>query len=322
MYTVPAVSTRAIKPADGAAPYVGRFAPSPTGPLHLGSLLAALGSYLDARHHGGRWLLRIEDIDPPREQPGAADAILHTLDVYGFEWDGEVLWQSRRHDAYQEAIDRLRRNGTAYPCGCTRSEIAAAARIGSEGPVYPGTCRDGLPPGKHARAIRVRTLDEPVAFDDRLQGYQTQSLARDIGDFVIRRADGLIAYQLAVVVDDAHQGITDVVRGADLLDSTPRQIHLQHLFELPTPRYLHLPLAVDPRGDKLSKQTHAPALPDDRPVPHLVQALRLLGLDPPAGLERSNLAECWAWALTHWQPDHLPRQRMVRSEFHQHRYDS
>ncbi|HKL78095.1 MAG TPA: tRNA glutamyl-Q(34) synthetase GluQRS [Gammaproteobacteria bacterium] len=285
--------------------YIGRFAPSPTGPLHFGSLLAALASYLEARAAGGQWLVRMEDLDPPREVRGAAEAILRTLAAYGFEWDGPVRYQSQRAAAYQEAIDRLRRAGLAYDCGCTRKEIRAAAEAAG-GAVYPGTCRAGLPPGKAPRSVRVRTVEECLAFADAVQGRSEQVLAREVGDFVVRRADGLFAYQLAVVVDDARQGITHVVRGSDLLASTPRQIYLQRGLEVPTPHYLHIPVASSPAGLKLSKQSQAPALPDADPVPQLVRALAFLGQPLPSAAERVSLAAFWAWALAHWDAARIP----------------
>jgi glutamyl-Q tRNA(Asp) synthetase len=228
--------------------YVGRFAPSPTGPLHLGSLMAAMGSYLEARAHGGRWLLRMEDLDPPREMPVAADGILRDLAALGFYWDGAILYQSSRGDAYETALDQLQREGHLFPCACTRSEIGDSAVTGIEGPVYPGTCQHGLAPGKTARALRVRVAAGDLGFEDALQGPIRQDLARDIGDFVVRRADGRHAYQLAVVVDDAWAGVTHVVRGADLLLSTPRQLHLQALLGLPRPTYTHLPVLMDVPG--------------------------------------------------------------------------
>lgn len=285
------------------ARYIGRFAPSPTGPLHFGSLLAAVASYLEARHRGGCWLLRMEDLDPPREQPGAADHILRTLDAFGFDWDGPVLRQSTRAAAYRAALDDLRVRGLAYPCACTRREIAARGRTGLEGPIYPGTCRAGLPPGRRGRALRVRTDGARISFHDALQGPRTQNLEREIGDFVLRRADGYWAYQLAVVVDDAAQGITHVVRGADLLGSTPRQIHLFHLLGLPIPAYAHIPVAVDARGEKLSKQTGARAVSPDPAT--LWQALAFLRQAPPAELRTADLTEIWAWARVHWRAERL-----------------
>jgi glutamyl-Q tRNA(Asp) synthetase len=281
--------------------YRGRFAPSPTGPLHFGSLVAALGSYLDARAHGGTWLVRIEDLDPPREQPGAADDILRTLKALGLHWDEPVLYQHTRLDAYETAIAQLLENGGAFPCACTRSEIADSGLIGAEGVVYPGTCRDGLG-GKPARAIRARVTTEPVGFTDRLQGTVSQNLEQEIGDFVIRRADGYFAYQLAVVVDDAFQEITHVVRGADLLISTPRQIHLQHLLGLPTPIYMHLPVAVNAAGEKLSKQTGAQPLSLASPGAALCRALVFLHQSPPAQLRTASPASILEWAVAHWQP--------------------
>ncbi|THF63803.1 tRNA glutamyl-Q(34) synthetase GluQRS [Pseudothauera nasutitermitis] len=291
-------------------PYVGRFAPSPSGPLHFGSLVAAVGSWLDARAAGGRWLLRIEDVDAPRCVPGAADGILRTLERFGLAWDGEPVWQSRRHAEYAAALARLRADGMAYPCACTRRELAdsALARDGSR--VYPGTCRDGLPPGRAARAWRVRAEGKAV-FDDAVQGRQEEDLAREAGDFVVLRADGLYAYQLAVVVDDAEAGVTHVVRGADLLESTGRQICLQRLLGLPTPHYAHLPVVTNTRGEKLSKQTLARAVDAQPPGAALVAALAFLGQNPPAGLERATLAEIRAWALANWALAAVPRRRAL-----------
>jgi glutamyl-Q tRNA(Asp) synthetase len=292
--------------------YVGRFAPSPTGPLHLGSLAAALGSCLEARRHGGRWLLRMEDLDPPREQLCAADGILRTLERLGFRWDGPVLYQSTRLVAYAEAAARLQRDGAAFPCACSRSEIADSGVLGLEGPVYPGTCRAGLPAGKTARALRLRVAPGVVAFDDGLQGRIQQDLARDIGDFIIRRADGCFAYQLAVVVDDADSGISHVVRGADLLLSTPRQLHLQTLLSLPHPEYLHLPVAVNAAGEKLSKQTFAPPVDSLPPSQALWEALAFLRQEPPQALREASIEEIWEWAVTHWQTGVLKGRRSFR----------
>ena len=291
--------------------YRGRFAPSPTGPLHFGSLVAAVGSYLEAKSRGGAWLLRMEDLDTPREQPGAADAILRTLEACGMSWDGEPLYQSRRSVAYRAALARLEAQGLVYVCGCSRREIADSG-LGPDGAlIYPGTCRNGLASAKTARATRVRVDHELIEFEDFIQGKLSQDLAAEVGDFVLRRADGLYAYQLAVVVDDAEQEITDVVRGADLLDSTPRQIYLQRLLGLPTPRYLHLPAAVNAAGEKLSKQTLAPPVDARDPVPALVQVMDFLGQTPPAQLGRASLAEFWHWALAHWDAQHIPRRRSL-----------
>ncbi|MCL2344306.1 MAG: tRNA glutamyl-Q(34) synthetase GluQRS [Desulfobulbus sp.] len=293
--------------------YRGRFAPSPTGPLHFGSLVAAVGSALDARSQGGEWLLRMEDVDTPRNVPGAADDILRTLAAFGFEWDGPVLWQSRRRDAYAAALEHLCQAGWAYACACSRKEIAdSATRPAVDGGLaYPGTCRNGLPPGRAARAWRLRVTDEETAFTDRVQGRQTQRLERDVGDFVLRRADGLFAYQLAVVVDDAWQGVTDIVRGADLLDSTPRQIGLQRCLGYPQPRYAHLPVAANAAGEKLSKQTRAPVLDRNRAAAELVRALHFLGQRAPVELALSRPAEVWDWARQHWDFTALPRQRSI-----------
>ena len=295
------------------AKYRGRFAPSPTGPLHFGSLVAAVGSYLDARAHGGEWLLRMEDVDTPRNVPGAAAGILATLEAYGFEWDGPVLWQSRRFEAYAAALERLIAAGLAYGCTCSRKEIADSGSHPAidGGLAYPGTCRDGLPAGRTARAWRLRVNDEPLAFVDRLQGRVLQHLESDVGDFVLRRADGLFAYQLAVAVDDEFQVISDVVRGADLLASTPRQIWLQRCLGYATPRYAHLPVASNAAGEKLSKQTLAPALDVGQAGPTLVRALNFLGQGVPAELSAAPPAEVWTWALAHWSFAAIPRRPSI-----------
>jgi len=294
--------------------YRGRFAPSPTGPLHFGSLVAAVGSYLDARAHGGEWLLRMEDVDTPRNFPGAATDILKTLEAFGFEWDGPVLWQSRRGDAYAAALDRLRAAGLAYGCACSRREIAdSATRPAIDGGLaYPGTCRDGVAHGRSVRSWRLRVGGEEVAFSDRVQGRQAQNLERDVGDFVLLRADGLYAYQLAVAVDDEFQGISDVVRGADLIASTPRQIWLQRCLGYATPRYAHLPVATNSAGEKLSKQTRAPALRPDQAGRALASALAFLGQAVPLDLERAGLREIWDWAFLHWSFAAIPRHAAGR----------
>jgi len=292
-----------LNPDPARTPYVGRFAPSPTGPLHFGSLLAAVASYLEARVRGGRWLLRIEDIDPPREEAGAAESIVSCLAAYGFRWDGPVLRQSRNEQRHRAAVERLLAEGLAYPCRCSRRMLARTARQGAMGPIYPGTCRDGS--GRGSRAVRVRTTDEPIVVVDRLQGRLEQRLESELGDFVIRRRDGLIAYQLAVVIDDAVDGVTDVVRGIDLLDSTPRQIHLQRLLGLPSPTYMHIPIAVDPDGEKLSKQTAAPPIDPAAVAPTLYRALDCLRQTPPAALASATPGGVWEWALAHWQPERL-----------------
>lgn len=293
------------------APYVGRFAPSPTGPLHFGSLVAAVASWVDARAAGGRWLVRMEDVDRPRCSQAAATTILRQLDAYGLAWDGDVLVQSQRDDAYAAALDALKAQGAAYPCACTRSQLAPARRNPEGEIVYPGTCRNGLPPGAVARAWRVRVPDVSTYFEDRIHGRLEQNLAHAVGDFIVRRADGLIAYQLAVVVDDAFQGITHVVRGADLLWNTPRQVYLQRLLGLPTPTYAHVPLVTNAAGQKLSKQTLAPALPEAGRSAVLVDALAALGLPPPADLAGAGPGELLAWASAHWHIENVPRTPVV-----------
>jgi glutamyl-Q tRNA(Asp) synthetase len=296
------------------SPYRGRFAPSPTGPLHFGSLLAALASFLRARAAGGEWLVRMEDLDPPREQPGAADDILRTLEAFGFEWNGEVMYQGRREAAYREALDALQRAGAAYPCACTRREIADSSLNGIDGPIYPGTCREGLRSGRAGRAWRVRTEDRPIVFEDVWQGRIERNLARDFGDFVVKRADGFWAYQLAVAVDDAAQGVTEIVRGCDLIESTPRQLWLQQLLGLPTPAYAHLPVAVNARGEKLSKQTFAAPLNARMPQPALIAALHFLGQTAPKELRDVSPRELLGWAIAHWRPAAVPRERTICRE--------
>lgn len=288
--------------------YVGRFAPSPTGPLHFGSLLAACASYLQARAASGQWLLRIEDIDPPREQPGAAQEIVETLAAFGFEWDGPVHYQSTRQTRHRELIEQLQEDGYAYPCSCSRSELAGARR-GPLGTIYPGTCRKGS--SGHRLAIRLLTDQRPVTFIDGLQGPQSQCLERESGDFVIKRRDGLIAYHLAVVADDHDHGITEVVRGIDLMDSTPRQILLQRCLGFATPKYLHIPVIVDEAGQKLSKQTGAPALGRERCAPLLVAALNALGQSPPAYLADATLEHIWSWAERHWNISLLAGRKSI-----------
>lgn len=283
--------------------YRGRFAPSPTGPLHIGSLVAALASFLDARAHRGAWIVRIEDVDGPRTVPGAADDILATLARLGMHSDEPPVWQSRRFTAYEAAFERLRASGFVYPCGCTRREIAdsllnAHARHATL--AYPGTCRDGLH-GRSPRAWRLRVPDGDaarVSFVDRWQGVQSQDLATEVGDFVLKRADGQWAYQLAVIVDDDEAEITHIVRGADLLDSTARQIYLQQCLHVATPDYLHVPVVTNADGEKLSKQTGAMALNLDHPVATLAAAARHLGIamTPPGSLDAFYFAATAEWA--------------------------
>jgi len=285
-------------------PTVGRFAPSPTGDLHFGSLVSAVGSYLEAKSAGGLWLLRIEDIDPPREIAGSAARIIDDLQKLGLVPDGPVFYQSNRLDAYQDAIDQLLRNGLAYPCACSRKDLSESGR-------YAGTCRHGLPPRKKPRSIRFLTDKGVRSFKDNLQGLVSDSPADSGGDFIIRRADGFFAYQLAVVVDDNFQGITQVVRGADLLDSTCRQVSLQKALGLVSPDYMHLPVAMSRDGKKLSKRTRNDPVKLLEPVAAVSQALNFLGQNPPPGL---SLKDLWRWALAHWNSDHIPRVRSILTD--------
>lgn len=284
--------------------YRGRFAPSPTGPLHFGSLVAAVGSYLDAKHHQGAWLVRIEDVDTPRCSPVASEDILRTLATFGLHSDEPVIYQTQRVSAYEVALSKLKACGAVYPCCCTRKEIADSAIHGIEGLIYPGTCRNEIPAGREARSWRVRTNSPShqatVEFEDHLQGRISQHLENEIGDFVVNRADGLFAYQLAVVVDDAFQGITHIVRGADLLTSTARQIHLQHLLELTTPAYMHLPVAINESGEKLSKQTLAAPVDISKPAETLMRVLNFLKQNPPAKLADDGVEALLDWGIQHW----------------------
>ncbi len=333
--------------------YRGRFAPSPTGSLHFGSLVAAVGSYIDAKHHHGTWLVRMEDLDTPRCVAGASDDILHTLAAFGLHSDEPVLYQSQRTMAYEAALHRLQTIGVVYPCCCTRKEIADSALHGIDGQIYPGICRNGIPEGREGRAWRVRTnRPQPVrtersanarsrsvvkkfldlslphastsaavpltlstngnmSFNDALQGHITQHLENEIGDFVVKRADGLFAYQLAVVVDDAFQGITHVVRGADLLHSTPRQIYLQQLLGLSTPHYMHLPIAVNAQGEKLSKQTLAAPVGTENVVATLISVLEFLQQQPPVELRDGSVEEVLQWAVAHWRLGQLKNVRQL-----------
>ncbi|MCW5962673.1 MAG: tRNA glutamyl-Q(34) synthetase GluQRS [Bryobacterales bacterium] len=298
-------------------PYRGRFAPSPTGPLHFGSLVAAVASYLDARAHCGEWLVRIEDVDIGRAVPGVADEILRTLERFGFTWDCEVLWQSCRTERYRAALMRLWEQEVVFSCACSRRDLAGSGRLTEDGVAwYPGTCREGLPSdyldaGRIARSVRFRVNDHPIAFVDRCQGHVEDRLESSVGDFVILRADGLFAYQLAVVVDDAEQGITDVVRGADLLSNTPRQIALQRALGYSTPRYLHVPVAAHASGEKLSKQTGAQPVDPGRAVQEVHAALRFLNQNPPAQLIEDSLAALWEWAVAKWDAAAVPNAQSL-----------
>lgn len=287
--------------------YTGRFAPSPTGPLHIGSLLTAVASYVDAKANQGTWLVRMEDLDPPREVPGAAEQILDTLLHYGLQWDDKVWFQSKRHQYYQDAISALLSNGRAYYCTCSRSQIRAAA--GSN--LYPGTCRRQTNTPNQPHAVRLLVDDTPIQFDDLLQGRQTANLQQGSGDFIINRKDGLYAYHLAVVLDDAVQGITHVVRGTDLLESTFCHIHLQNALRLPHPHYTHIPVIVNKQGQKLSKQTYAQAIPKQNPAPYLLHCLQLLGQAPPQSLKNASAQDILQWATQHWQLEKTPHCRSL-----------
>lgn len=270
--------------------------------MHFGSVIAAVGSFLQARHQQGEWLVRMDDLDGPRTVPGASDAILADLERLGLHWDGEICYQHIRHDRYRVGLEILRAAGWTFPCGCSRKDYQG---------IYPGTCRLGVAPGKRARTRRMRVADVCIELNDAVQGECRQPLNESVGDFVIRRADGIFAYHLAVVTDDADFAITEIVRGADLLDSTPRQIHLQRCLGLPTPAYAHLPVAVNGSGQKLSKQTFAEPVADKRAVPLIIAALDFLGQQPHSRLHDANLDELWSWAIEHWRMDRVPRQRAI-----------
>ena len=288
--------------------YRGRFAPSPSGPLHFGSLVSAVASYVDARHMRGEWLLRIEDIDPPREVPGSDKLIIETLEQFGFEWDGPIVWQSKRSDLYEQAIQHLHKSHLIYNCSCTRKSIIAHGLRGKTGMLYPGTCRDSAHSFKQGNAVRLKVDNTNTCFVDRVHGKQCQILDQDVGDFILRRSDLLWAYQLAVVVDDAEQNITHVVRGADLLDLTQRQIFLQQKLGYTTPDYIHHTLILNEEQTKLSKQTGAPALNRKNPAAMLYQALNFLGQNPPIELEHSDLPSLWKWAITHWNVESISKE--------------
>lgn len=277
--------------------YRGRFAPSPSGSLHFGSVVTALASFLDARRHQGEWLVRIDDIDKLRERPGSTRQILATLEALGMHWDGEVVYQSRRRQFYQEALEALGRADLIYGCNCSRKQIAAQAKTGVEGFIYPGSCRRRKVLHLASHSLRLRTTDDAISFEDRIRGNLTQHIESEIGDFIVRRGDGVFAYQLAVVVDDHQQGITDVVRGEDLLLSTPRQIYLQQLLQLPHPAYAHVPLVRNADGSKLSKSSNAWPVDMKHPVKTLNAAMHFLGLPP---IEAGCVAEFWPQAVASW----------------------
>jgi glutamyl-Q tRNA(Asp) synthetase len=295
------VSAGGAVQADAAgAGYTGRFAPSPTGDLHLGSLYTAAASYLDARAHGGRWLLRIEDLDRPREVPGSCGAIQSTLETFGFEWDGPVIFQSARRSLYADALDRLDEQGLLFACSCSRQDLAEDDR-------YPGTCRDGVKLAGAATGTRLRVEPRHIHFIDHIQGQYRQDVAAACGDLLLKRRDSIYAYLLAVVVDDADAGITRVLRGADLLDNTPRQIYLQQALELHTPSYAHVPLICEPDGAKLAKSRRSLRLDADAPLAQLLLIFDLLGLDPPVELRQSGIDAAWRWAIAHWELRRVPK---------------
>lgn len=291
--------------------YIGRFAPSPTGLLHFGSLLAATASYLDARSQHGSWLLRLEDLDKPRELAGASHSIIKTLKAYGFEWDGDIIFQRQRITAYQQALQQL--SPHTYRCICSRKQLQQTARMGAFGAIYSGTCRLNSIPENIPAATRLMVPNQVFHCQDLIQGYYAQNLQQDIGDFILKRADAIMAYQLAVVVDDAWQGITHIVRGSDLLDNTPRQLYLQHLLGVHQPRYAHIPIAVNSQGQKLSKQTYAPAISLSDSKNQLIKALHFLGQAPPAAEDFATLQEIWDWAIQHWQRNKIPKALSIAS---------
>lgn len=288
--------------------YVGRFAPSPTGPLHFGSLVAAVASYCDAKANNGKWLLRIEDIDTPRVQAGAAESIINTLIAFGFEWDGDILYQSQRNEIYNNAFAILKNRALVYPCTCTRKEIAdSSSPLGLEGVIYPGTCLSHPIKPNSPIAWRVKTDNKSIYFNDEIQGRISQNLQHDIGDFVLKRADELFTYQLAVIVDDAEQGITHVVRGADLLNSTPRQIYLQTLLGFNRLTYTHIPIVTNKAGQKLSKQTLASSVNTAEATTTLFKTLKFLNQNPPPELASADINTCWQWAFEHWSHTTIPK---------------
>lgn len=285
--------------------YIGRFAPTPSGPLHFGSIIAALASYLDAKKNKGLWLLRIDDLDTPRSKPGAVDTILRTLETLALQWDRDVVYQSNRQHAYDAALEHLQQRGLLYKCFCTRKQI--------KGRRYPGTCRHlQVLPDKQF-AVRIITNSEPVGFTDKIQGDYYQNLQQESGDFIVRRADGLFAYHLACITDDAWQGITDIVRGADLIDSTPQQIYLQRQLGLTTPVYSHFPVATDINGKKISKRLGGlDALLDRHPATLLLEALSFLGQNIHPGLTKATPVEVIVSAIENWDISRISRTREIQ----------
>ena len=291
-------------PNNQSQNYTGHFAPSPTGPVHFGTLIAAVGSYLQAKKNNGAWLIRIEDVDVTRKIEGADVDILNTLEAFGFEWQGDIVYQSERSEYYQQALDQLITQSLVFPCICSRKQLAE-----SNSDVYPGSCRDRNLPEKNQHALRLQAKDISIKFNDTVMGAQSQNIKQQCGDFIIRRRDNLFAYQLAVVVDDALQNITEIVRGADLLDSTARQIYLQQLLHYPTPDYCHLPLAIDATGNKISKSEGAAKIDINNKEKSLISALNFLGQQAPAELVKSNINDIWKWAIDNWDIDQVPKTK-------------
>jgi glutamyl-Q tRNA(Asp) synthetase len=293
--------------------YTGRFAPSPTGPLHFGSLVAAVASYCDAKANHGKWLVRMEDLDKPREVNGAAETILRSLEVFGFEWDGEIVYQSKRAELYAEALATLQNKNLIYPCTCTRKEIVdSSTKLGIDGLIYPKTCLHQPAKPNLPCCQRIQTNASEITFNDAIQGEISQNLSSQVGDFVLKRADGLFAYQLAVIVDDATQGVTHIVRGADLLNSTPRQIYLQQRLNLPTPNYAHVPVACNLADEKLSKQTLAEPINMRLSGQLICNALSFLGQQPPVEIKNADLNDIWRWAITNWALTKVPKLRQIQ----------
>lgn len=303
-----------LLPVNISTHYVGRFAPSPTGPLHFGSLIAATASYLCARQHpGGKWLLRIEDIDTQRCHNEHTKSIIETIEHYGFQWDGKITYQSKRTDLYQYALDSIRTH--TYPCSCTRKQLSAFLRTGKYGYIYPGSCRkEPLNPGSANFSMRLKTNSERICFEDQCQGKFCQNIEDEIGDYILKRADSTFAYQLAVVVDDSEQGVTQIVRGADLFDNTPRQIYLQRLLSYKTPQYLHFPVAVTSDGKKLSKQNLSKELPITNKRQQIMNVLRFLGQDTPDCNDFESLDDLWRWAVQNWDSTLIPRKLKIHYE--------
>ena len=290
--------------------YRGRFAPSPTGPLHFGSLIAAISSYAQARKQNGTWLVRIEDVDQPRCDATSTKLILEALEIYGMQWDENIVYQSQRDHLYQTALDILKSKNLSYDCACSRKDINVNAEYNSN-LIYPGTCKNGIKNNKQARSIRLHTNNEIINFNDKVQGYYSQNITKDVGDFIIKRADNLFAYQLAVVVDDEEQNITEVVRGSDMLDSTARQILLQQLLSYVTPQYMHIPLATTEDGNKLSKQNMAPPINIEDPRPTLISALTFLKQYPPTDLRDCNIETIWDWVINNWSIKAIPAKLSI-----------